>query len=672
MKENKLFSNELRDSFKILTVKDFGAKGNGVTDDFNSIKNAIARLKQNGGGILYFPEGKYRIGRGSDRTRDYGGITLLDISNIKILFDPAAVLWMDNLNPTTNLGDQCNGIVVKGNCNNITFENVAVEWAVRPVNRSTGDAFYFWGGIDAEQCPRNINLVNCRVKNAPQAGVIFQGCRDIVVENLILEHTHADGLHFNACHRNILVDGVRGTDVGDDCVALVTYYDLTNPANPYVYNNGRPPFNSPDMTTRNNNHSIIRNIIVDGDDHANGVRVSGGYDITVENVDARNRKTAVIVDSAIADGTTIKWSYLASRKIRIRNVRGKNNNVGFQVQYFNFMDASDWPTKDDFTLFDVTAENIDVDDNSLYGVYLERCRGVKFLGKVRSNNEIRFRNVKNISAEKIHADGSLFNLIGNSLGYPYPISSNIPDHDIYIEELKINGGQNFYAEQIGGVTIEKLSIRNSDKRAFVTSSTIDITVNQLSIYYPNRSNSSDFNKNAINVIKGWRTNIANLYVKTDSNSFGVDIGGGDSSEITNGFVIVGGSIYSTRNDSSPGIVFQGGTYGVTNAYANISYLNASEVSPRWKPYSRVLSARGSTSERPSGGTTAVSVGFEYFNETEGRPTWHKGSDVWDGANPPITSITNTPLYKGQIAIVGGIIYMAVGTTASTDWKQISN
>ena len=36
-----------------------------------------------------------------------------------------------------------------------------------------------------------------------------------------------------------------------------------------------------------------------------------------------------------------------------------------------------------------------------------------------------------------------------------------------------------------------------------------------------------------------------------------------------------------------------------------------------------------------------------------------------------TAITGTLSYIGQIAVVGGVGYMAVGTSSSADWKQIT-
>jgi Pectate lyase superfamily protein len=42
-------------------VKDFGAAGNGVVDDLAAINNAIAAAKADGGGVVFFPRGVYRV-----------------------------------------------------------------------------------------------------------------------------------------------------------------------------------------------------------------------------------------------------------------------------------------------------------------------------------------------------------------------------------------------------------------------------------------------------------------------------------------------------------------------------------------------------------------------------------------------------------------------------------
>ena len=46
---------------KIYSVKDYGAKGDSTTNDFNAVVNTINAAKKNGGGTVYFPKGTYNI-----------------------------------------------------------------------------------------------------------------------------------------------------------------------------------------------------------------------------------------------------------------------------------------------------------------------------------------------------------------------------------------------------------------------------------------------------------------------------------------------------------------------------------------------------------------------------------------------------------------------------------
>jgi hypothetical protein len=46
---------------EVISVKDFGAVGDGVVDDTQAIKNAIAAVTTAGGGELYFPRGSYVV-----------------------------------------------------------------------------------------------------------------------------------------------------------------------------------------------------------------------------------------------------------------------------------------------------------------------------------------------------------------------------------------------------------------------------------------------------------------------------------------------------------------------------------------------------------------------------------------------------------------------------------
>jgi hypothetical protein len=57
-----------------VSVKDFGATGNGVTDDTTAIQNAISYVQQIGGGVVFFPAGTYLVSTTLNVTAN--GVTL--------------------------------------------------------------------------------------------------------------------------------------------------------------------------------------------------------------------------------------------------------------------------------------------------------------------------------------------------------------------------------------------------------------------------------------------------------------------------------------------------------------------------------------------------------------------------------------------------------------------
>lgn len=48
-------------SFKNVSVKDFGAVGDGISDDTYQVQSAIDYVAGNGGGVVYVPVGIYRV-----------------------------------------------------------------------------------------------------------------------------------------------------------------------------------------------------------------------------------------------------------------------------------------------------------------------------------------------------------------------------------------------------------------------------------------------------------------------------------------------------------------------------------------------------------------------------------------------------------------------------------
>src|SRR5207248_9013059 len=43
-------------------VRSFGAKGDGIADDHSAVQAAVDAVRAGGGGIVWFPRGRYRVG----------------------------------------------------------------------------------------------------------------------------------------------------------------------------------------------------------------------------------------------------------------------------------------------------------------------------------------------------------------------------------------------------------------------------------------------------------------------------------------------------------------------------------------------------------------------------------------------------------------------------------
>ncbi|HEY9264035.1 MAG TPA: glycosyl hydrolase family 28-related protein, partial [Mycobacterium sp.] len=100
-----------------VNVRDYGAVGDGVTDDSAAIKAAEAALTS--GSRLYFPEGDYRFAQ--QHPAGDAAILLRGLSNVTVEFAPGARLLMDNLD--ANGHGTGHGIRVEGAASHVTILN---------------------------------------------------------------------------------------------------------------------------------------------------------------------------------------------------------------------------------------------------------------------------------------------------------------------------------------------------------------------------------------------------------------------------------------------------------------------------------------------------------------------------------------------------------------------
>lgn len=319
-----------RHEYTVIDVKEFGATGDGVTDDSVAIQAAVAELRP--GRALHFPTGTYRFAqRWPSGT---AAITLTGISDVTVDFAPGAELFMDNLDLRNGTGTS-HGLLIRGPASRISLRNINIRWA-SGAKRSLGDGIRVDGlPGDGATLPRGwhgsptpvdgLTVTDCVIRSSPQAGMVLHGVSDVTVKRLHVEGSGADGLHFNACRR-IHVSGLRAVNPGDDGLALVTYF-----ASAFSFDSDAHTFAFPTLSDWSNADADVRDVEVVGG-AANGVRVAGAQRVTIAGLNAVGVAggSAVMLDSA-EPGADVGWNYLASRAIRIDELTATNCDTGLHL-----------------------------------------------------------------------------------------------------------------------------------------------------------------------------------------------------------------------------------------------------------------------------------------------------------------------------------------------------
>jgi len=174
-----------------VSVKDFGAVGDGVTDDSAAFNNAIAAV---GSGGTVYCEGSYKI----DSTVTLSsGVSLVANFSAELTFDAAANFELSGVNDVENIIFNMNSTarqVLGTTVSNVNFKNCTAK-------NSTNNGFYFSVGcsnITFEGCtatantkagfavtgtesnaPNRIQFINCRAFSNGQGGISVSGTGEL-------------------------------------------------------------------------------------------------------------------------------------------------------------------------------------------------------------------------------------------------------------------------------------------------------------------------------------------------------------------------------------------------------------------------------------------------------------------------------------------------------------
>lgn len=179
-----------------VNVRDFGAVGDGATDDLGAITQAIAAAPQNG--AVYFPAGTYR----------HHGIIHVNKTGVSLWGYSGAVLHATN-NEQQSVALEAVNTGVYGL--DLTSTNTTTRGVANEAHRITAV------GVSGTTVRHN------RITNGSGAGIFTQNSHDYVVEHNIVDDTLADAIHNTGGSYNGIIRNNTIIRSGDDCVAVVSY-----------------------------------------------------------------------------------------------------------------------------------------------------------------------------------------------------------------------------------------------------------------------------------------------------------------------------------------------------------------------------------------------------------------------------------------------------------------
>jgi hypothetical protein len=188
-------------------VKDFGARGNGLTDDRVAIQTAIDEAVTNNKGGILFPPGTYRV----SRTDVEGGLWSLDLNGVQDFMvmgeGPKSVV---KLLDTTAATSDWHVFMLRNGCQRVVFKDLVVD------GNRTGltDPNEQSHGIEVEDGTADLVIDRCIIRDCFGDGVRLlgraqsaggQNVKRLRIENCLFQTNKRSGLGIQRALEQIII-----------------------------------------------------------------------------------------------------------------------------------------------------------------------------------------------------------------------------------------------------------------------------------------------------------------------------------------------------------------------------------------------------------------------------------------------------------------------------------
>ena len=180
----------------VFNVKNYGAKGDGITNDAVAIQNAIYAADKVDGSTVYFPTGTYAV-----QSPDGWGLSLGNLSNVRLLGDGKNLTTIKAANGSKDrflfLGNN--------NTDNFTFQDLTLD-----ANHQNGTSV---GTVTQITSSSNLQYLNVKINAEGAAAFFWKSNRGVSMKNSEI----IGQINFLGDSKQVFIDGTKffGTGYSD-------------------------------------------------------------------------------------------------------------------------------------------------------------------------------------------------------------------------------------------------------------------------------------------------------------------------------------------------------------------------------------------------------------------------------------------------------------------------